>query len=84
MKFILRDRNGHLKGSGLQPGVYVKIFQGAKTINGTIGEVDYSQIGDESFLCFEDEPECTIGSGVFFVKKDGYLVHIKSDWDTSD
>jgi hypothetical protein len=80
MQLIVRDRNDRLKSAGVKPGSFIKIFHGARSLTGAIGVVDYSKAGEESFLVYETKPELTEGSGIYFVKEDGYLTHLESDY----
>ena len=85
MKFLIRDgRTRRLKAAGIPAGRFVKFYQGASNALDYIPHFDNARPGHEMFLDFDKEPDCTLGSGVYIVKKDFYLAPIKNNFDSSD
>jgi hypothetical protein len=85
MKFLVRDsRSRRLKAAGIPVGRYIKFYQGSNNPFDYVPHYDNARPGHEMFLDFEQEPDCTLGSAIYVVKKDFYLTHIKNMFDSSD
>ena len=79
---IFRDRRGNLKTVGLKSGRFVQIFQGSKVDVIYKKPVFYN--GEECYLVFDRIPECTFGSGVYFIKENFMLCKLEENYDSSD
>jgi hypothetical protein len=83
--FLYRGSIG-IKSVGVTPGNFVVITQGNRRDDGTILHSGDSSLGsvDEYFRIYESEPRCLPGTGVYLVRKDGTLLVLRENWDTSD
>jgi hypothetical protein len=79
MKFIYQN-----KVFGIEPGKYVRIYQGFDTKDGHIHLKSESVPGQMSFDVFDTVPTLHWGMGIYLVRKDHTLLKISEDFDSSD
>lgn len=84
-KFLYYSSLG-ARAIGVDPGRFLRLKQGHRRADGVVlhlADVAYKS-GDECFEDFTHEPEVHWGTGVYLVKKDGTLLALRNDWDSSD
>jgi hypothetical protein len=84
-KFLFRTSRG-MHVSGVMPGRFIRLHQGDSRRDSLVFHGSSWDLGsfEKHFFDFDKEPECVFGSAVYLVRKDGTLLELKANWDSSD